>query len=438
MLRNSSITVKKDSEGAPPDYHGISWEDIEEMNNTCKHQVAVEITKGRDLAVKDLIASDPYIKFAFVPRGCKELPKDKARVFKSHYNTQTVNPVWNYLRVGCFDPQENILDKDVCIEIWDADFGRSDDFMGRISIPLSEVEDNQPKWYALEERRKKSENVSGDILVAIEVLLADDQRRMLENSKKILNPIFHWKFSERQQYQAKVSRSEVPKLLRPDVPMSEWKSMIANSLLEESKNMPHYVLDAYVALPPGSILCGTLKLMSLASASIDTYYLRVEITGFLKENNLLKGNLIIRESTKKCYIKFIPMRFNSQGISADSKLTMMVIGESYLFRGPCYVDNATRSIAMYIPRSDKYNYLPIVPRSDKSPLDPINGNLRSWLSGLAEMAEPIGEFQTPFTKIFTMQDISVINHNEEVISARILDKEKLTTEVTESPASEKK
>ena len=58
--------------------------------------VAVQIVSGRNLAVKDLFSSDPYITFAIVPSGVKIMPKEHHR---SAYMTQNTNPVWNFSKL---------------------------------------------------------------------------------------------------------------------------------------------------------------------------------------------------------------------------------------------------------------------------------------------------------------------------------------------------
>lgn len=78
-----------------------------------------------------------------------------------------MNPVWEKatFNLGEFAPTDTIE-----IQVWDKDRLTKDDFMGRTIIPLKDVNEigNHENWYPLEQREKKNEEVSGDILLRFE------------------------------------------------------------------------------------------------------------------------------------------------------------------------------------------------------------------------------------------------------------------------------
>ena len=67
--------------------------------------------------------------------------------------------------LGEFSPSDSLE-----IQVWDKDRLSKDDFMGRVIIALREVAEigNHEKWFTLEQREKKNEEVTGDILLRFE------------------------------------------------------------------------------------------------------------------------------------------------------------------------------------------------------------------------------------------------------------------------------
>ena len=130
------------------------------------------------------------------------------------------------------------------------------------------------------------------------------------------------------------------------------------------------------------------------------------------------------------------MQFGSKGESAMSKLTMAIIGDRFILRGPCFVDSTTKSVAMYIPKSDKYDYLPALPRTDKKATEPINGNIRAWVSSLTDPAQPIGELKSCFSKIFTIEHESEIEYQAKHSAANLVNQDAGATEDDEADSSD--
>ena len=283
----------------------------------------------------------------------------------------------------------------------------SDDFMGQIILHLSESKSFQPLWIPLKQRKKK-EYVSGDILIGVEITTAEEHQKILNETEERFVPIYYWKYQERLNYQKTVPRHEIPHAVcGTSSDIENWRRIVKRSLLRESSKMPRYMYDAYACLPPGSILGGTIKLISLSEGTFHESYLRIYITDFLPENNLLVGYRIYRkESThKKCYIRFLPFQYGVKGKRASSKLSMLVIDDRYLIRGPCFVDAKTGSLGLYIPINDVFDYIPISSRSDAKATTPIkNGKVRDWAVSLVDGSDqPVGELRTPLCKLATIE-----------------------------------
>ena len=66
------------------------------MRNDKRSFILVQISEGRNLAIKDIVSSDPYIRIAIVPKGCKKMPP---KSLKSTYINESLNPVWNFSRL---------------------------------------------------------------------------------------------------------------------------------------------------------------------------------------------------------------------------------------------------------------------------------------------------------------------------------------------------
>jgi hypothetical protein len=88
----------------------------------------VGLIEGSDLKAADVCGtSDPYCVFTVGPLDAKKLPKQKSSVIE-----YTLNPVWNESFV--FEASvEDIL----TINLYDKDVVGSDDFLGRIQVPLN-------------------------------------------------------------------------------------------------------------------------------------------------------------------------------------------------------------------------------------------------------------------------------------------------------------
>jgi hypothetical protein len=120
----------------------------------------LHVLKGRDLAAKDANGkSDPYVVFTW-----------QGKTYKTPTIYKSLNPTWEKacFNLGEFNPTDSLE-----IQVWDKDRLSKDDFMGRVIIPLKDIAEvgNHEHWYPLEQREKKNEEVSGDILLRFETRL---------------------------------------------------------------------------------------------------------------------------------------------------------------------------------------------------------------------------------------------------------------------------
>lgn len=77
---------------------------------------------------------------------------------------KNLNPVWNEkYEFEIVSPEGG----EVQIEVWDEDYLSSDDFMGQLIVPLSELPLNETldKWYTLQKKKDK-DKIKGDIHLA--------------------------------------------------------------------------------------------------------------------------------------------------------------------------------------------------------------------------------------------------------------------------------
>merc|ERR1712137_272564 len=98
------------------------------VTNPERGMLRVGLIEGSDLKAADVCGtSDPYCVFTVGPLDAKKLPKQKSSVIE-----YTLNPVWNESFV--FEASvEDIL----TINLYDKDVVGSDDFLGRIQVPLN-------------------------------------------------------------------------------------------------------------------------------------------------------------------------------------------------------------------------------------------------------------------------------------------------------------
>ena len=118
------------------------------------------------MAIKDSKTSDPFCKLKLVPMNPKaKKPKNRTK-HKTKTIYKTLDPVWLeeftlYAFSLCIslqsDLEENYNEWKLVIVMWDRDKYSSNDYMGDLEIPLSELgSDGQrfDKWYSLQKNKK--------------------------------------------------------------------------------------------------------------------------------------------------------------------------------------------------------------------------------------------------------------------------------------------
>jgi len=133
-----------------------------------KATLYVKVIEARDVAIKDSKTSDPFCKLKLVPMNPKaKKPKNRTK-HKTKTIYKTLDPVW--LEEFTFDLEENYNEWKLVIVMWDRDKYSSNDYMGDLEIPLTELgSDGQryDKWYSLQ-KNKKTE-VTGDIHLELQL-----------------------------------------------------------------------------------------------------------------------------------------------------------------------------------------------------------------------------------------------------------------------------
>merc|ERR1711974_144604 len=97
------------------------------MKDPNRGLLRIGLIEGSDLVAADVCGtSDPYCVFTIGDPTAKKLPKQKSSVIP-----YTLNPVWN----ESFVSEANTTDI-LTINVYDKDAVGSDDFLGRIQLPL--------------------------------------------------------------------------------------------------------------------------------------------------------------------------------------------------------------------------------------------------------------------------------------------------------------
>jgi hypothetical protein len=151
-------------------------------------ELSVTVVEGRNLAPKNhhhhhllgLVAphheknvtSNPYVQV--------EVGKEKQKTKKAR---KDLNPHWNET---LFLKAENTSDT-LTVSVWDWERIGSDDFMGEVKIPLSEVASAGVinKWYPLSVGQHDGEEVTGEIHLQLKALLNSKSELSLEDLRHL-------------------------------------------------------------------------------------------------------------------------------------------------------------------------------------------------------------------------------------------------------------
>jgi len=119
--------------------------------------ISLNIIAARNLASKDSNGlSDPFCKiFLLNEKGKVKKSEQKTRVI-----SKNLNPEWK----ENFKFEATKDTTGILIDMYDQD-KIGEDFMGRVVIPVSKFGQVKEEWFSLTQRKKKNEEVKGDILI---------------------------------------------------------------------------------------------------------------------------------------------------------------------------------------------------------------------------------------------------------------------------------
>jgi Ca2+-dependent lipid-binding protein len=146
-----------------------------DKNGNSVASLEVEIMMAKDLPKMDWYSGkcDPYVILSLSPPAACLDQSDKRTKVKPRERS----PVWNQSFV--FKPIE-FRNADLVLTIMDAENFGNDDFMGKIIIPLKnmEVQHWVEKWYQLTDPEKKTEakQLSGSVLVRTKFVFSEKSR----------------------------------------------------------------------------------------------------------------------------------------------------------------------------------------------------------------------------------------------------------------------
>uniref|UniRef100_A0A0R3RQC8 Multiple C2 and transmembrane domain-containing protein 1-like n=1 Tax=Elaeophora elaphi TaxID=1147741 RepID=A0A0R3RQC8_9BILA len=84
---------------------------------------------------------------------------------QTHTEYKTVNPEWNKIFTFAVKDIHSILE----ITIYDEDPNKKAEFLGKIAIPLLQIRNCEPKWYALKDRKLRTQ-AKGQILLEMDII----------------------------------------------------------------------------------------------------------------------------------------------------------------------------------------------------------------------------------------------------------------------------
>ncbi|OZC06121.1 C2 domain protein [Onchocerca flexuosa] len=113
------------------------------------------VFRARNLASVDVMnKSNPFVVIELVNA-----------LLQTHTEYKTINPEWNKIFTFAVKDIHSVLE----ITIYDEDPNKKAEFLGKIAIPLLQIQNCEPKWYALKDR-KLAIRAKGEILLEMDVI----------------------------------------------------------------------------------------------------------------------------------------------------------------------------------------------------------------------------------------------------------------------------
>ncbi|VIO96093.1 Uncharacterized protein BM_BM3061 [Brugia malayi] len=117
--------------------------------------LSVKVFRARNLASVDAMnKSNPFVVVELVNA-----------LLQTHTEYKTVNPEWNKIFTFAVKDIHSILE----ITIYDEDPNKKAEFLGKIAIPLLQIQNCERKWYALKDRKLRTP-VKGQILLEMDII----------------------------------------------------------------------------------------------------------------------------------------------------------------------------------------------------------------------------------------------------------------------------
>ncbi|VDM95432.1 unnamed protein product [Onchocerca ochengi] len=117
--------------------------------------LVVKVFRARNLASIDVMnKSNPFVVVELVNA-----------LLQTHTEYKTINPEWNKIFTFAVKDIHSILE----ITIYDEDPNKKAEFLGKIAIPLLQIQNCEPKWYALKDRKLET-RAKGQILLEMDVI----------------------------------------------------------------------------------------------------------------------------------------------------------------------------------------------------------------------------------------------------------------------------
>ncbi|EJW78822.1 hypothetical protein WUBG_10269 [Wuchereria bancrofti] len=117
--------------------------------------LSVKVFRARNLASVDAMnKSNPFVVVELVNA-----------LLQTHTEYKTVNPEWNKIFTFAVKDIHSILE----ITIHDEDPNKKAEFLGKIAIPLLQIQNCERKWYALKDRKLRT-LVKGQILLEMDII----------------------------------------------------------------------------------------------------------------------------------------------------------------------------------------------------------------------------------------------------------------------------
>ncbi|VDN83767.1 unnamed protein product [Brugia pahangi] len=117
--------------------------------------LCVKVFRARNLASVDAMnKSNPFVVVELVNA-----------LLQTHTEYKTVNPEWNKIFTFAVKDIHSILE----ITIYDEDPNKKAEFLGKIAIPLLQIQNCERKWYALKDRKLRTP-VKGQILLEMDII----------------------------------------------------------------------------------------------------------------------------------------------------------------------------------------------------------------------------------------------------------------------------